>query len=87
MQVLLEQCRCLGLAVARYRNSVASTRLLNANSAAEAAKGNKRMQQAGKMFGSFASRFGGMVNSAQSPGPLGASGKRTADSAEGAHCI
>jgi hypothetical protein len=73
--VLLEQCRSLGLAVARYRSSIPAARLLSSNGAPDYAKSGKGMQKAGKMLGNFASRFGSMVNGA-SPGPLGATGRR-----------
>jgi hypothetical protein len=86
LQVLLEQCRSLGLAVARYRSALPSARLLSsAGSASDFAKaagggvgGSKGMQKAGKMLGSFASKFGSMVNGGSAgPGPLGATGRRS----------
>ena len=91
LQVLLEQCRSLGLSVARYRSSIPSARLLSSSAGAAdggAKPGGRNMQKAGKMFGTFASRFGSMVNGGQSPGPLGSTGKRLAlEQPEGAHPV
>ena len=87
LQVLLQQCREVGLAVARYRSALLAARLPTASSAGDLAKAGKNMQKASKMFGSLASRMGNMISNGASPGPLGSTGKRAAVPPEGARLL
>lgn len=77
MQVLLEQCRALGLSATRYRSTIPAASLATSSSAADVGKAGKGMQKASKILGSFAVRVGsmaqGMIVNGGGPGPLGAS--------------